>query len=162
MYTLRCVGASANAGSRVKVPLPAQPQTAPRLKSQHEASVVAKTAELGDVDTETASVWHLEMLKFLAVCARTQPAHGWVPVPSQLIDHAWHAFILHTREYQSYCESNFGRFIHHTGADGSDTEAFRRAIHLIDYAMTVSEVQRLFGAADPNVWPSMCRAEATL
>lgn len=34
-------------------------------------------------------------------------------IPSILVDNAWHEFILHTREYMSYCNSRYGRFIHH-------------------------------------------------
>lgn len=34
-------------------------------------------------------------------------------VPSELVDHGWHAFILHTREYAAFCEKIAGRFIHH-------------------------------------------------
>lgn len=34
-------------------------------------------------------------------------------MPSKLVDTCWHAFICETREYQAFCESIFGGFLHH-------------------------------------------------
>lgn len=36
-----------------------------------------------------------------------------VAMPSKLVDSCWHAFICETREYQAFCESVFGGFLHH-------------------------------------------------
>lgn len=38
-------------------------------------------------------------------------------IPSLDIDEAWHAFILHSKEYADYCMGRFGRFIHHVPND---------------------------------------------
>jgi hypothetical protein len=35
--------------------------------------------------------------------------HGMV-----IIDEYWHAFVLHTRDYQAFCQKHFGFFIHHS------------------------------------------------
>ncbi len=35
-------------------------------------------------------------------------------MPSKLVDEAWHAFILMSREYQQFCDKAFGKFLHHT------------------------------------------------
>ncbi|WP_221800762.1 glycine-rich domain-containing protein [Oceanobacter mangrovi] len=35
-------------------------------------------------------------------------------MPSQVVDVAWHEFILFTRAYQTFCKQAFGRFLHHT------------------------------------------------
>ena len=43
-----------------------------------------------------------------------------VSMPSQVVDVAWHEFILFTRSYQVFCEQAFGYFLHHT-----PTEAMR-------------------------------------
>lgn len=40
----------------------------------------------------------------------------YVSMPSQVVDDLWHEFILHTREYQIFCQSGFGQFFHHTPA----------------------------------------------
>lgn len=40
-----------------------------------------------------------------------------VAMPSQVVDDAWHAFILYTRAYELFCRRAFGRFLHHTPAE---------------------------------------------
>lgn len=34
-------------------------------------------------------------------------------MPSKLVDTCWHSFICETREYQAFCQSVFGSFLHH-------------------------------------------------
>jgi hypothetical protein len=36
-----------------------------------------------------------------------------VAMPSQVVDVAWHEFLLFTKEYQEFCNNAFGRFFHH-------------------------------------------------
>lgn len=38
----------------------------------------------------------------------------YVSMPSQVVDDLWHEFILCTRHYQRFCQSAFGRYLHHT------------------------------------------------
>ena len=40
-----------------------------------------------------------------------------VAMPSQVVDDAWHEFILFTRQYNKYCQQALGRFLHHTPAE---------------------------------------------
>jgi hypothetical protein len=35
-------------------------------------------------------------------------------MPSQVVDVAWHEFILFTRNYETFCAKALGRFLHHT------------------------------------------------
>ncbi|WP_444920291.1 glycine-rich domain-containing protein [Microbulbifer sp. CnH-101-G] len=44
-----------------------------------------------------------------------------VSMPSQVVDVAWHEFILYTRSYQKFCKKAFGRFLHHTPAEAMPT-----------------------------------------
>ncbi len=44
-----------------------------------------------------------------------------VSMPSQVVDDAWHEFILFTREYQRFCDRALGRFLHHTPAEAMTT-----------------------------------------
>ncbi|WP_430459695.1 glycine-rich domain-containing protein [Thalassolituus sp. LLYu03] len=48
-----------------------------------------------------------------------------VAMPSQVVDVAWHEFILFTRKYQDFCRQSLGRFLHHTPAEAmrSPTQA---------------------------------------
>jgi len=44
-----------------------------------------------------------------------------VSMPSQVIDDAWHEFILSTRIYEKFCIKAMGRFLHHTPAEAMPT-----------------------------------------
>lgn len=37
-----------------------------------------------------------------------------VAMPSQVVDVAWHEFILFTKQYETFCKKAIGRFLHHT------------------------------------------------
>jgi hypothetical protein len=37
-----------------------------------------------------------------------------VAMPSQVVDVAWHQFILFTKSYEIFCKKGIGRFLHHT------------------------------------------------
>ncbi len=56
-------------------------------------------------------------------------------MPSQVVDVAWHEFILFTRDYQHFCRGAFGRFLHHKPAEAMRSrtvasEGIRRAWRL--------------------------------
>lgn len=70
---------------------------------------------------------------YFTICA--QARGRFVAMPSQVVDDAWHAFILHTRYYQDFCDKALGRFLHHTPAEAMSTptlatEGIRRAWRL--------------------------------
>lgn len=46
-----------------------------------------------------------------------QAGRRMVAMPSQVVDDAWHEFILFTRQYDKFCRAAFGRFLHHTPAE---------------------------------------------
>lgn len=65
-------------------------------------------------------------------------------VPSETVDEMWHEHILHTRQYQTYCQDNFGHFFHHNPNDGGST---------MDYNATEDLYRREFGEDPPaDVW----------
>jgi hypothetical protein len=56
-------------------------------------------------------------------------------MPSQVVDVAWHEFILFTRNYQVFCDKALGRYLHHTPAEAmrgpqDAQEGIRRAWRL--------------------------------
>lgn len=56
-------------------------------------------------------------------------------MPSQVVDAAWHEFILFTRNYQVFCDKALGRYLHHTPAEAmrgpqDAQEGIRRAWRL--------------------------------
>ena len=50
-----------------------------------------------------------------------QAKRKWVSMPSQVVDEAWHQFILSTRLYDNFCRRGFGYFLHHTPAEAMAT-----------------------------------------
>ncbi|WDO07541.1 hypothetical protein ME763_18850 [Streptomyces murinus] len=50
-----------------------------------------------------------EALAFVDVMGRT----GEGMSPSRAVDPGWHTFMLHTEEYDAFCRTRYGRFVHH-------------------------------------------------
>ncbi len=44
-------------------------------------------------------------------------------MPSVAVDDMWHELVLHTRDYAAFCETAFGRFLHHTPESAMSAEA---------------------------------------
>jgi hypothetical protein len=68
--------------------------------------------------------------QFFMACLRSDLK--FVAMPSQVVDDAWHEFILHTRGYQAWCSAAFGKLLHHTpaavlGRDARRNDGLRRA-----------------------------------
>lgn len=60
---------------------------------------------------------------YFLMCLRGK--RSMVSMPSQVVDDAWHEFILSTRIYHDFCRRAFGYFLHHTPAEAmaSPTQA---------------------------------------
>jgi hypothetical protein len=70
-----------------------------------------KHPQLTDQEIELA----MQALKdYFLMCLRSR--RKLVSMPSQIVDDAWHEFILSTRIYQGFCRQAFGYFLHHTPA----------------------------------------------
>ncbi|HWU05287.1 MAG TPA: hypothetical protein VN520_02585 [Streptomyces sp.] len=71
-------------------------------------------------DWERARLQTDQALAFVATAATSS-----VPMmPSDDVDHAFHAFILHTKEYADFCHAHAGRFIHHNPRPGGKGRPF--------------------------------------
>ncbi|MDM0111868.1 hypothetical protein QTI66_06880 [Variovorax sp. J22R133] len=57
--------------------------------------------------------------------AHLRSGRKFVAMPSKLVDEAWHAYILHTQGYQSWCAAAFGGMLHHTPAEVLGRDARR-------------------------------------
>ncbi|MFC4565043.1 glycine-rich domain-containing protein [Nocardiopsis mangrovi] len=81
---------------------------------------------------------------YLVACSRTYEPIG----PSPLVDHGWHAFILRTADYRSFCETVLGRFVDHYPNDTRPpaTERARTA------ARTLDAVYATGLAVDADMW----------
>lgn len=67
------------------------------------------------LSSEQVSLAFEQLRLYLAVCLvySCPGSSKLVAMPSKLVDTCWHAFICETREYQAFCESIFGGFLHH-------------------------------------------------
>jgi hypothetical protein len=52
---------------------------------------------------------------YFLIC--NQAGRRMISMPSQVVDVAWHEFILFTRAYKTFCHKGLGRFLHHTPAE---------------------------------------------
>lgn len=65
--------------------------------------------------TETDADWVLEQLReYFHLCRAA--GHRRVAMPSQAVDVAWHEFLLCTKQYDTFCDAAFGRFLLHAPA----------------------------------------------
>jgi len=56
---------------------------------------------------------------YFHVC--NQAKNKMVSMPSQVVDVAWHEFILFTRNYDHFCDKALGKFLHHTPTEAMAT-----------------------------------------
>jgi hypothetical protein len=94
------------------------------LPNYWNESVIRIQRDVG-VDRETARTWFNEMLVFLDMVADSKEFIS----PPEAIDVAWHACILHTRDYDDHRRERFGRVIDHKPTGAPDPDAYRRAYH---------------------------------
>jgi hypothetical protein len=96
-----------------------------------------------------------QALAFLGTCAvhRVEPLS-----PSRMVDAGWHAFVLHTREYHTFCRRIAGRFIDHVPTDNLPAGAGETASPL---RRTVAAMQSLGYAVDDELWFSSDNADCT-
>jgi hypothetical protein len=70
------------------------------------------------------------MRQYFLACARSKKQ--FVAMPSKAVDALWHEFILHTKNYQTWCCMALGYFLHHTpaaalGKKAKNNDGLRRA-----------------------------------
>ncbi|MCM3920728.1 hypothetical protein ND748_03430 [Frankia sp. AiPs1] len=83
-----------------------------------------------------------QALVFLKACADNP---GAALGPSTAVDAGWHAFLLHTRDYASFCARVAGRFIHHEPTDGDSSRA--GTLH-----RTITAVRATGYEVDESMW----------
>jgi hypothetical protein len=69
--------------------------------------------------------------------------------PSMAVDLGWHAFVLHTADYATFCHTIAGRFIHHQPIDeeGDGSDEARAALRA-----TVRAILRSGVMVDQELW----------
>jgi len=57
--------------------------------------------------------------QYFRICRKAK--RQMVVMPSQIVDVAWHAFILHSKEFHDFCKAAFGYQLHHRPFSKTDT-----------------------------------------
>ena len=83
-----------------------------RYERQLDPRLAAKRPEL---NAEQRAEVLLGLRDYFQLCRMAR--REMVAMPSQVVDDAWHEFILFTRHYDRFCRQAFGRFLHHTPAE---------------------------------------------
>jgi hypothetical protein len=111
------------------------------------AKLVTRVERDAKVDRERAERIMRQALAFLVACARNPEA----PLaPSRAVDHGWHAFILHTREYADFCARVAGHFIHHAPEEPGG----ERAGAVARTEMTAELMRRTGLPVEEELWPA--------
>ncbi|GGN59888.1 hypothetical protein GCM10011579_024460 [Streptomyces albiflavescens] len=75
-------------------------------------------------------------------------------VPSELVDHGWHAFLLHTVDYAEFCQRVVGRFVHHVPTDeDEETASGPQATR----ERTLAAFRAAGFAVDEELWPNLAK-----
>ncbi|MFD5862622.1 glycine-rich domain-containing protein [Streptomyces chartreusis] len=106
------------------------------------------TTDHPEISAETARRIVGQAAAFIAASGQ-RPSRGLVP--SELVDHGWHAFILHTVDYADFCERVAGRFVHHVPTDeGEQTPGGAAAAR----ERTMAAIAAAGYAVDAELWHS--------
>lgn len=104
-----------------------------RFKSSLGQKVKNKYPHLTDEDVDLVL---MALREYFYICHKAKKK--MVAMPSQVVDVAWHEFILFTRAYELFCKKSFGYFLHHTPTEAMKSptlaqEGIKRAWRIACY-----------------------------
>ena len=95
----------------------------PVASYQHQG-VIERLQRTTGIDEEKARTLFEDTKKFLYLSAKyEQPM-----IPTKAIDEGWHNFILFTQDYEKFCKSVLGKFVHHQPTPPSEQNPDRQKI----------------------------------
>jgi|CXWL01.1.fsa_nt_gi hypothetical protein len=98
------------------------------------------TRDYGNAEVEADRVFE-SFKQFMVACIVADGPKTTSPT----IDDMWHTFVLHTRDYRTFCDEYLGGFIEHEPVhDGGAPENYRATRDL---------TFRIFGMLDEECWP---------
>jgi hypothetical protein len=120
-------------------------------------AIVARYARDEKLSIAAAKEHERELKRFLAlVCLMPSGTY----VMNGPIDKLWHTFIIHTREYQDFCNKAAGRFIHHVPDSPNSHD---RNLSVSRYMRFLEDYKAVFNEEPPaHVWPSPASASEGL
>ena len=114
---------------------------APAILGYRLPQLLARYASEHGVPLEEAELIFQETKKFLATCAQDNSENY---SPSEEQDAMWHDFILFTKNYTDFCQTFFGRYLHHVPCDGKKKDP--------DPCPLKQRATVIFGEITPRLW----------
>ncbi|MEV0638443.1 hypothetical protein AB0I77_26585 [Streptomyces sp. NPDC050619] len=117
------------------------------------------TADHPEINAETARRIVGQAAAFIAASGKLP---GQALTPSELVDHGWHAFILHTTDYAAFCQRVADRFVHHVPtnedeqAPGGASAAREQTVRAIQAAGYMVDAELWRSTADCNQCHAGC------
>jgi hypothetical protein len=139
-------------GHSVSEPVAAKGRYSKAVPQLRNPTIERRIAKHLKVTEEQAGQLFLDVQKFLWMAAQSsQPC-----IPTPLIDDAWHEFMLYTREYEQFCKTYCGGFMHHEPHSGETVEAVDPAILF----PTIDLMHQVFGTKPNTNWDYVPSLEA--
>lgn len=107
---------------------------------------------------EEVSLVFTALRDYFKLC--NQAGNKTVSMPSQVVDVAWHEFILFTRSYKEFCTRALGRFLHHTPTEAMKTPTL--AQEGIKRAWKLSCTQEKINPSSPDYLPLLFAIDTQL
>ena len=119
--------------------------------------VIARYSRDHDVPLDLAREHEKELKRFFSLAALNPTFDYGMAGP---VDALWHTFILFTREYAEFCESQIGRFLHHYPDRIYTDEVQGANVTTNDtlewYAAYLRDYVAVFGEKPPaHIWPDL-------
>lgn len=110
--------------------------------------VVWRLVEQEGCTEEDARALRAEFLRFFSIAFVSEKQIS----PSPLVDKFWHAFILHTRDYEDFCKRHLGHFFHHEPKDHTHTKSAKDPSPGV---FTKEMIEKMFPAHDKATWKEL-------
>ena len=112
---------------------------------ENEEIVIKGFMDRYDVTFDEAAEIFEETKKFLELAAETsEEGHSvFIDNPLLIIDEMWHTFILHTRQYVSFCLGRFNRFIHHVPTPSSAKQSLAEEMKINSFKVMKEHEEKL-------------------
>lgn len=121
-----------------------------RVMAWHFPPLVDRLVDKEAMSVDMATSVVADVKRFLYLCG-TKEDGGPRLSPPEVIDIGWHAFLLFTREYQAFCDTHFGRFIHHVPFTRAQRAGMvRQGSERETVQNTIDRATDRFGVLTPN------------
>lgn len=113
--------------------------------SKENLSFVVKRLIIHDgLDETLDNKIGVEFIRFIAL----RKFYSGTLVPSSLVDKFWHAFILYTEDYTTFCQRHLGEYMHHRPQDHFDSTASMSIASI----RTKEYLEQMFPDYDRSIW----------